>query len=119
MLNISSKKAFLIIFIFLFFVSLAFNGWLSYQLSIIIKAYSSQQPNVAVLSFTDMFIRDILMADGEIDFDTRLSLETAVRGLNDQAVFNQWEKFVKSGTKEEASDEAKSLLSLLIKKVRH
>lgn len=64
-----------------------------------------------------MFVEDILMADTEISFDTRLTLETAVRGLNDQQVFDQWQKFTKTTTKEEASNEAKNLLDLLVKKI--
>ena len=65
-----------------------------------------------------MFVHDILMANKDIDFDTRLSLETAVRALNDQDIFNQWTRFTKVTEKEDASYEAKVLLDLLIKKIK-
>ena len=116
-MNIPIKKALLIIFAFLFCVSLGFNGWLGYQLSLIVRAYEAQAINTKTLEFTRMFVEDILMADTEISFDTRLTLETAVRGLNDQQVFDQWQKFTKTTTKEEASNEAKNLLDLLVKKI--
>ena len=94
-----TKKIFLTIFIALFCVSLVVNAWLGYQLVTTLSAYNLQQIDTKVLAFTNMFVEDVLMASKEIDFDTRLSLETAVRGLNDQDIFNQWQKFVKSSKK--------------------
>ena len=63
-----------------------------------------------------MFTEKVLLSDKEIDFDTRLSLETAVRNLNDAEIFNQWEAFVNSQTNTEATTQAKKLLELLMKK---
>jgi hypothetical protein len=63
-----------------------------------------------------MFTEKVLLAERDVDFDTRLSLETAVRALNDQEIFDQWQKFTKSATKEEASAEAKKLLRILVQK---
>lgn len=118
MLNTKVKKAILIFFIVLFCVSLGVNGWLGYQLSTVLETYNLQQTNTKVLAFTNMFVEDVLMASKEIDFDTRLSLETAVRALNDQQIFDQWQRFTKSQTKEDSSTEAKLLLDLLIKKIK-
>ena len=117
MLNISPKKAVIIILSVLFCVSLGFNAWLAYQLSVVAHAYQAQQINLQTVAFTKMFVEDVLMASTEIDFDTRLALETSVRGLNDQEVFDQWQKFTKATTKEEASTEAKFLLDLLVGKI--
>jgi hypothetical protein len=117
MINISIKKALIIILAVLFCISLGFNGWLGYQLSLLVHAYEAQSMNAKTLEFTRMFVEDVLMASTEIDFDTRLTLETAVRGLNDPQVFDQWQKFTKTTTKEGASNEAKSLLDLLVKKI--
>jgi len=44
-------------------------------------------------------------------------LETTVRSLNDSAIFEQWQAFVKAQTKEDASQQAKQLLNLLVKKI--
>lgn len=117
MLNIEPKKAFLIIFIVLFCSSFLVNCWLIYQLSTVLSAYYLQKNDAKALLFTKMFVEDVLMAKEEIDFDTRLSLETAVRNLNDQEVFDQWQAFTKSTTKEGASNEAKALLDLLIRRI--
>lgn len=119
MLNNILRKSFLIIFIVLFCVSLALNCWLSYQLYVALQAYKMQQNDTRVLAFTRMFVEDVLMANKEIDFDTRLSLETAVRELNDKEIFDQWQTFTKSSAKENASTEAKILLDLLVKKIKY
>lgn len=113
-----NKKTILIIFISLFCVSLIANGWLYYQLYTVMQIYNLQQKDAKILDFTGMFIEDVLMANKEIDFDTRLSLETAVRALSDGDIFSQWQRFVKSSTKETSSTEAKILLDLLIKKIK-
>jgi len=119
MINLKIKRAILLVCVALFVVSLALNGWLAYQLSIVMHAYQLEQGDARVLAFANMFVEDVLMANKEIDFDTRLSLETAVRGLNDQQIFDQWQSFTKAQTKEDASTQAKELLDLLIKKIKY
>lgn len=74
--------------------------------------------NEKVLNFASMFIREVLQADGEVDFETRLSLETAVRNLGDEEILAQWQKFVESKTEAGAQDEVKNLLELLVSKVK-
>lgn len=118
MIIFSVKKVLLIVFISLFFVSLVFNAWLGYQLLSTINIYEAQEMNIKILDFTDMFVEKILMADKEIDFDTRLALESTVRNLGDQQIFDQWQRFTQAETKEGASTEAKLLLNLLVKKIK-
>lgn len=118
MLVISTKKAVLIILSVSFCLSLLANGWMIYLIWQTTNAFQTQQTNNDVLSFTDMFVEKILMANKEIDFDTRLELETTVRSLNDSAIFEQWQAFTKAETKEDASNRAKQLLNLLVKKIR-
>ncbi|OGZ79524.1 MAG: hypothetical protein A2358_03625 [Candidatus Staskawiczbacteria bacterium RIFOXYB1_FULL_37_44] len=111
------KKIFFIILLgALFVVSLAGNVFLGY---VVLKDQSvlrQQNVNRNVLDFRNMFTEYVLLSGKEIDFDTRLTMETAVRGLNDPEIFSQWQKFTESTTKEEATAEAKKLLSLLIQK---
>lgn len=57
-------------------------------------------------------------AEIEIDFDTRLKLETAVGNLNDEEILNQWQKFVDSKIEAEAQEEVKNLLEMLVNKVK-
>ncbi len=115
---IINKKVIFIFLIILLCLSLAVNGWLAYLLYQSANVFQTQRINSNVLSFTNMFVEKVLMADKEIDFDTRLTLETTVRNLNDPQIFDQWNRFTKAQIKEEASQEAKQLLNLLVKKIK-
>lgn len=111
------KKTFFIALLSVFIlVSIAFNSALVYIIVKNQKIWEQKQVNLKVLSFRNMFTEKILLADKEIDFDTRLSLETSVRNIDDPEIFAQWQRFAKSETKEEATTTAKQLLELLIKK---
>jgi hypothetical protein len=76
------------------------------------------ETNGRVLDFTSMFIDKVLMASGQVDFDTRLSLETAVRNLKDDAVLTQWQKFTASKTEADAQENVKKLLQMLVAKIQ-
>ena len=92
---ITFKKGGFLFFIVLLFVSLAANIYLVFQLRQSIKLVEAQKINLKILAFRNMFTQKVLLADGEVDFDTRLTLENAVRALNDQEIFDQWEKAIK------------------------
>ena len=77
-----------------------------------------QEINEKVLNFTQFFITEVLKAEEEVDFETRLRLETAVRDLNDEEILTQWQRFVDSKTETEAQEEVKNLLELLVSKIR-
>ena len=74
----------------------------------------AKNTNEKVLNFTKLFIAQVLRADGEVDFETRLKLENAVRDLNDEKILAQWQKFVESETEAEAQEEVKNLLEMLV-----
>lgn len=111
-----------IIFIAIFCVSVLANFALGFYIVNnleTIKRYSlAREASNKNIAFTSMFIEKVLMAKKDIDFDTRLSLETAVRNLNDQEVFDQWQKFTKATDKEDAGNQAKELLNLLVEKAK-
>ena len=112
-----NKKTFLISILVVFAcISLAVNGVLIYIISTNQNIFQQHQVNKRVLDFRNMFTEKVLLSDQEIDFDTRLTLETSVRGLNDPEILAQWQKFTNSQTKEDATLQAKSLLNLLIQK---
>jgi hypothetical protein len=104
----------------IFTFSVLCNVLLSYGFSKsqtdLISARENQQFNLKVLEFRNLFTRAIILSSTEVDFDTRLALETSVRALNDQEIFGQWKKFTAAKTKEDASLQAKQLLELLIEK---
>lgn len=78
----------------------------------------TQKTNGKVLEFTKLFIDEILKANSEVSFDTRLKLETAVRNLDDEEILAQWQKFVDSKTETGAQDEVKNLLEMLVNKIK-
>ncbi|PIT89132.1 MAG: hypothetical protein COU27_01950 [Candidatus Levybacteria bacterium CG10_big_fil_rev_8_21_14_0_10_36_7] len=73
--------------------------------------------NKKVFNFSSLFVNEVLRAESEVDFDTRLKLENAVRDLGDQEILDQWNAFTNSQTAEESQEEVKSLLGLLMEKV--
>ncbi len=77
----------------------------------------AKDTNEKVLDFTKLFIKQVLKADGEVDFETRLKLENAVRNLGDDKILSQWQKFVESKTEEEAQTEVKNLLEMLVEEI--
>ena len=83
-----------------------------------VKILETKKFNEKVLDFANLFISKVLKAESEVDFETRLQLETAVRDLNDQEILDQWDKFVGSKTEIEAQKEVKNLLELLISKIK-
>ena len=78
----------------------------------------AQKTNEKVLDFTKLFIGKVLKAETEVDFETRLTLENAVRNLNDEEILAQWQKFAGSETEVQAQEEVKNLLEMLVDKIK-
>lgn len=76
-----------------------------------------RETNARVVEFSKLFINDVLKAEGEVDFEKRLTLENAVRALKDPEIFAQWGRFVGSKSEASAQAEVKNLLGLLIDKI--
>jgi len=110
------KNIFITVLCILFCISLAGSGYLGFIIYKDSQVDQQNQVNKKFLDFRNMFEEKVLLSDKEIDFDTRLTLETAVRGLNNPAIFAQWQKFTNSQTKDDATTQAKALLELLINK---
>ncbi|MDD5072084.1 MAG: hypothetical protein PHQ42_05135, partial [Patescibacteria group bacterium] len=75
------------------------------------------EKNEKIADFNRLFIEKVLEADREVDFDTRLQLENAVRGLNDQEIFDSWQEFVASKDSAAAQKNVLILLELLAGKL--
>ncbi|MEW5907862.1 MAG: hypothetical protein AB1643_01630 [Patescibacteria group bacterium] len=78
----------------------------------------SQKESQKILEFTKLFIEKVLKAETEVDFETRLKLENAIRNLGDEEILSQWQKFTESKTEADAQTELKNLLELLINKIK-
>ena len=74
--------------------------------------------NEEILNFTSLFIAKVLKAEGEVNFETRLNLENAVRNLGDNEILTQWQKFIGSQAEAEAQTEVKNLLEMLVSKIK-
>ena len=81
-------------------------------------ALENQKTNKKVLDFTKLFIEKILKAETEVDFETRLKLENAIRNLDDKEILERCNKFVNSKNEGEAQSQVKNLLELLVNKIK-
>lgn len=81
------------------------------------KIILARQTNEKILAFSNLFVDKVLSGQQEVSFEDRLQLENSVRSLNDQEIFDQWQKFVKSGINEEGQKNLSKLLKLLLSKI--
>ena len=116
------EKIFLVIVILVLLASTIFfaSRYLALQkkLAEVKRPLETQEVNEKVLNFTKFFIEKVLKTEEEVDFETRLKLESAVRDLEDEEILAQWQKFVDSQTEIQAQQEVKNLLELLINKIK-
>lgn len=78
----------------------------------------TQKTNEKVLDFTKLFVAKVLKAETEVDFETRLKLENAIRNLGDEEILAQWQKFTESKTEADAQTKVKNLLEILVSKIK-
>lgn len=118
----TNQKTILTIVILLLLAGNVFSGTKYFSLQKefrqIQTALETQKTNEKVLEFSELFIKEVLKAETEVNFDTRLKLETAVRNLGDEEILNQWQKFVDSKTEVQAQEEVKNLLEILVSKIK-
>ena len=88
------------------------------ELQTIKSGESKSALNEKIIDFTSLFIKEVLQANTEVNFETRLSLENAVRELKDAEVMAEWQNFTGSKTEQEAQNSVKKLLGILITKIQ-
>ncbi|OGI68408.1 hypothetical protein A2738_00775 [Candidatus Nomurabacteria bacterium RIFCSPHIGHO2_01_FULL_42_15] len=91
---------------------------LSREIGGVKSGQSKVETNEKIINFTSMFIEKVLQADTEVDFETRLTLENAVRDLKDAEVMAEWQNFTGSGAEADAQNSVKKLLGILIGKIQ-
>ena len=97
----------------------AYNYFSAYKkLQNIESIKAKVEVNQKVVDFASMFIKKVLQADKEVDFETRLSLENSVRNLKDDEIIAEWQNFTNSKTEAEAQNSVKKLLGILITKIQ-
>ena len=117
----NTNKALLIVFILVLIagnviLGVRYFSW-SREISQVKASLETYKTNEKVLNFAELFITKVLKAEGEVDFDTRLKLENAVRDLEDEQILAKWQKFTDSESEADAQTAVKDLLELLVKKV--
>ena len=118
----NKKRIFIII---VFGILIIVNVFLAFKYVSIAKELQEVKSNQTkvefnsnVINFTSMFIKKVLQANIEVDFETRLSLENAVRGLKDEEIMTEWQNFTGSKTEAEAQNSVKKLLGILVAKIK-
>lgn len=116
-----SKKLLWPVAVLILLAGNVFLGWQYYNTGQELKSartvLSAQKDNEKVRDFMAMFIKKVIKIDTEVDFETRLKLENTVRELGDQAILDQWLKFVNSFSEADAQRNVKDLLDLLAEKI--
>jgi len=119
---INFNKIFLIVIILLLLVSNVYfiskHLGLQKELKEAKAALEIPKINEKILNFTNLFIEKVLKAESEVNFETRLQLENAVRDIKDEEILSQWQKFIESESETEAQIEVKNLLELLVSKIK-
>jgi hypothetical protein len=76
-----------------------------------------QQVNEKAMFLAKLFVEKVLQGEAEVNFEDRLKLENAVRDLNDQEIFDQWQKIVNSQSAQETQQNVGIFLNLLLNKI--
>lgn len=120
--NILEKKnrgvrAVLVVFIVLLLAALGVAGvgyWEKLRLSQSLEQKLADNfAKEKYAAFNQMFVREVIVSKDQVNFETRLTLENAVRDLKDGEVFEAWNKFAESETSSAAQEAIKKLLGLL------
>lgn len=118
----NSKNIFIIIIILVLLGGNAFFAYSYLNANKELRALESNETKVEtnskVIDFTSLFIKKVLQADKEVDFETRLTLENSVRDLKDDEIKTEWQHFIASKTESDAQDSVKKLLGILITKIQ-
>ncbi len=79
---------------------------------------NADQKNAKIISFVQLLTNGVLNGSKEVSFDDRLNLEKAVRDLNDQEIFNSWQKFTQSSGAQ-TQQSFVDLIKILLKKISY
>jgi hypothetical protein len=116
------KTKFLAIIIILLLVALAGVSALCVWYKIDLnnaKQIKVQQVNEKAMFLAKLFVEKVLQGEAEVNFEDRLKLENAVRDLNDQEIFDQWQKIVNSQSAQETQQNVGTFLNLLLTKISY
>ncbi len=117
----TTKQVLCVLVFILMLAGLIFFGWeaisLKAQLQAAQKTISQQQVNAKVLSFSKLFVANVLQGGQTVSFDQRLQLENAVRDINDEEIYAAWKKFTNASGQAEVQQDFYGLFNLLLTKL--
>ncbi|BCX15168.1 MAG: hypothetical protein KatS3mg097_060 [Candidatus Parcubacteria bacterium] len=119
------------VYIIIIIILIIFNAFLIYQNKILEAKIDSiaqdittkatfqvKKPlNFKAAEFLNLFVKKVLLAKEAPDFKTKLELNQAVYDIQDNAILEQWYKFINSTSEEETTMNLKILLELLSDKI--
>lgn len=116
------QEASIIIFVIILLVgNIFFAGQYLYklrELNSLKNTSESCKINAKIVNFSKMFIKSVLRSQNEIDFETRLKLENAVRNTGSKVIMTDWQNFIDSKTESQAQENVKNLLETLINNIQ-
>jgi NACalpha-BTF3-like transcription factor len=115
------QEVFIITFIVILLLgNIFFAGQYLYglkEIKAIKKVAIIQKNNEKIINFAKLFIKDVLRSENEVNFETRLKLENAVRNTNNKEILSIWQKFIESKSETEAQNNVKDLLEAIINNI--
>ena len=121
--NIFTKKIFIflsiIIVVSAFIILLSQYLIVSQEVKINRETIRVYQHNEKILNFTKLFVKYVLKSDGAVPLSQVLTLENAARDINNQLIYDEWQKFISAKSEQEAQIEVKNLLEMLIERVNY
>lgn len=113
----------LIIVISIFLSGNIFLSWryfaVNRQLKIADAKIDKQIKNDKVLIFANLFVDKVLLGQETVSFEDRLKLENAVRDINNEIIFAQWQKFVDSKSDQETQQSVGELFKAILDKLKY
>lgn len=114
---IQNKKIVFVLFMILIISNIFFVYKYFESKNIIKQNNIKQEANKEILSFTLLFMNKVLQGSKEISFDDRLQLETSVRNLNDEDIYDSWKTFTKATNDTEVQKDFYNLFTILLEKI--
>jgi Na+-transporting NADH:ubiquinone oxidoreductase subunit NqrC len=111
-----NKKIFFLVIVIVLLVASILVG-VKYFYDYKNKVEIARITNKNILTFERMFIEKVLNATGEVSYEDRLELESAVADINDEDFTSQWQAFLLSTTEIEAQQNTIALLKMFTEKI--
>ncbi|MCX6721377.1 MAG: hypothetical protein NT026_02120 [Candidatus Staskawiczbacteria bacterium] len=112
------NKTIYILIIFVLSAAVVFLGLQYYLAQQQLQKFSDKSRiNAKIIAFDKLFVEKVLKMQGEVSYEDRLKLETAVAAVNDIELLADWRNFLTSKTETEAQQNVLIILSAFADKI--